>query len=143
MKLKEHSKTFNNLLYIIWVLLDYYASYFGFDAEEAAHKLKCRLIPDGTLTKIRVSVPMIKALNPYYTTEDIRIIMSEYLELMLPEYKNEVPPFVAGTHYIQQIGALQILDVTCQNGYYHFTFLYVDNMDAYRLVTEGKKPMMI
>jgi len=69
--------------------------------------------------------------------------MSEYLELMLPEYKNEVPPFVAGTHYIQQIGALQILDVTCQNGYYHFTFLYVDNMDAYRLVTEGKKPMMI
>lgn len=134
-KLTQSSKKFHDILYYIWQLVTYYADYFGYDAPESAHQLQAKLFRDGTLTKIRVSVPRIKEIETLYNVEQMRLIMNEYLGLLLQH--SDLLPFAAGSSYHETIEPLYI-SILVTNGYYFdFDFLWVDNMDAYRTVKEN------
>lgn len=135
-KLKENSKLFHEILYHIWELLAYYADLFGYDVPEAAHQISAKLFQDGTLTKIRVSVPRIRDFEPQYSVLDMRSAMNEYLTLILQN--SDLPPFAAGSNYNEITEALYITIVVTDNHYYDFDILYVDNMDAYRVVKDNK-----
>ncbi len=140
-KLTKSSKKFHDIQYIIWKLMVYYADYFGYDAADLAHDLYIKLFYDKTLTKIRVSVPRIQGFNTPYTVNDMRIIMNEYLQLLLQD--SDLPPFAAGKNYYEIVEPLYITIIVTNGHYYDFDFLYVDNLDAYRTVKESRTENII
>lgn len=135
-RLKKESKQFHDVIFYIWQLLAYYADYFGYDAPESAHQLRAKLFRDGTLTKIRVSVPRIKDYNTPYSVENIRVIMNEYLQLLLQD--STLPPFAADSSYHETIEPLFITIIVTNGLWYDMDFLWIDNLDAYRTVTENR-----
>lgn len=135
-KLKENSKLFHEILYHIWELLAYYADLFGYDVPEAAHQISAKLFQDGTLTKIRVSVPRIRDFEPQYSVLDMRSAMNEYLTLILQH--SDLPPFAAGSNYNEIVEPLYMTILLSDGLWYNMDFLFVDNMDAYRVVKDNK-----
>lgn len=140
-RLKKDSKQFHDILYVIWQLLEYYANFFGYDVPDTAHELQAKIFTDGTLTKIRVSVPCIIGFDTPYTVKDMRSIMNEYLQIMLQH--SDLPPFAAGDSYNEMVETLFITVIVTNGHYYDLDFLYVDNMEAYRKVTENRMENII
>lgn len=135
-KLTENSKLFHDLIYYIWVLVSYYSDIFGYNAPESAHKMRAKLFRTGTLTKIRVSVPRIMDTASAYSVKEMRLIMNEYLELLLQD--SPFPPFTAGKNINEIVEPLYITIIVNSNGYFDFDFLWVDNLDAYRIVKKNE-----
>lgn len=135
-RLKKDSKQFHDILYVIWQLLEYYSNLFGYDAPECAHELNTTMFRDGTLTKIRVSVPRIKEFSTPYSVQDMRSIMNEYLSLLLQH--STLSPFSAGNSYDEVVEPLFITIIVTNGRYFDFDILYVDNMDAYHVAKENK-----
>lgn len=140
-RLKKDSKQFHDILYVIWQLLEYYANFFGYDVPDTAHELQAKLFNDGTLTKIRVSVPRIKEFSTPYSVQDMRSIMNEYLQLLMQD--STLPPFMAGTDFTQIVEPLYISIIVTNGSWYDMDFLYVDNMDAYKKVKENSMENII
>lgn len=135
-KLTENSKLFHDLIYYIWVLVSYYADIFGYNAPESAHKMRAKLFRTGTLTKIRISVERIMDTASAYSVKEMRLIMNEYLELLLQD--SPFPPFTAGKNINEIVEPLYITIIVNSNGYFDFDFLWVDNLDAYRIVKKNE-----
>lgn len=135
-KLTENSKLFHDLIYYIWVLVSYYADIFGYNAPESAHKMRAKLFRTGTLTKIRVSVEQIMDSASAYSVKEMRLIMNEYLELLLQD--SPFPPFTAGKNINEIVEPLFITIIANPRGYFDFDFLWVDNLDAYRIVKKNE-----
>lgn len=135
-KLTENSKQFHDLIYYIWQLLTYYADIFGYNAPESAHKMRVKLFRSGTLTKIRVSVEQIMEFSSTYSVEEMRLIMNEYLELLLQD--SPFPPFTAGKNVHEIVEPLYITILVNAQGYFDMDFLWVDNLDAYRIVKQNE-----
>lgn len=135
-KIDATSKQFHDLVFYIWEVLFYYATYFGYDVPETACKMNPTLFRDGTLSKIRVSVPCIRDFKMPCEISEMRDIMNEYLQIMLKE--STLSPFAAGNDSSQIVEPLYITIIVSNGSWFDMDFLYVDNMDAYHMVKENR-----
>ena len=135
-KLRKSDRKYMEVLYCIWLLLTYYANLFGLDVPESANKLIATLFYDGNLTKIRIVLPRLHEVDTSYSVLEMRSIMNDYLPILLQD--SSLEPFAAGNSYHEIVAALYVSIVVGSNSYFDMDFLYVDNLDAYKIVTENR-----
>ena len=135
-KLRKTDRKYMEVLYCIWLLLTYYGNLFGLDGPESANKLIATLFYDGNLTKIRIVLPRLHEVDTSYSVLEMRSIMNDYLPILLQD--SSLEPFAAGNSYHEIVAALYVSIVVGSNSYFDMDFLYVDNLDAYKIVTENR-----
>ena len=85
------------ILYAIWELLSYYEKLFKLEVPSDATKLPVTIIRDeNDITHLLVEVPSSRTPDPYYTGESMKLIMNEYMNIMLLPEHPELKPFQGG-----------------------------------------------
>jgi len=134
-KLEEKAKLFHSIIFIIWQLLNYYENLFGFYAGESAQNLCCQLVQEETLQKIRVSVPIIKEFHNPYTAVQMKIILNDYLPLLLQG--SDIPPY-SETRHKPPTESLYIEAIKTDGNFYFVTVLFIDRPETYRYFLRDK-----
>lgn len=145
MRLTKTSKEYLLLLYVIWQLLSYYAKFFKLKVPSDATKLPVKLsVDDDNITHLIVEIPSTRTPDPYYTGEAMKAIFNEYLNIVLLPEHPELQPFAGGKTRYDTVDCLYVNEaVVLTTGYTYFDIVYVDNMQAFRLVKSDRKIMEI
>lgn len=141
MRLTKSSKKYLMIVYVIWELLTYYATLFKLDVPSDATKIPVKLsVDDDNITHLLVEIPSTRTPDPYYTGEAMKTIFNEYLNIVLLPEQPELQPFVGGNSRYDIIDCLYVSQaLVLTTGYTYIDIIYVDNMQAYRLVKSERK----
>ena len=140
-KLESTGKLYHSIVFILWRLLEYYSILFNYDAGECATDgFDCKFFPSRTLSKIRVTVPIIKeAEHPPHNVRQMRTILNEYLQLLLQD--SDVPPYaVSKNDFIESLYVTDV--VTDENICYQIDFLYVNDNASYEYMIQNEQKYM-
>ena len=141
MRLKKQSQRYLTLLYVIWELLTYYANLFKMKIPTDATKLPMKLsVDDDNITHLIVEVPSSRTPDPYYDGDSMKTIFNEYLNIVLLPSQKELRPFIGGKSIYDVVDCLYVYQAhVLTTGYTYIDIVYVDNMQAYRLVKSERK----
>lgn len=145
MRLSKQDKLYLSLLYVVWELLTYYARLFKLDVPTDATKLPVKLLIDEEgITHLIINIPSPRTPDPYYDGNSMKTIFNEYLNfVLLPQHK-ELAPFAGGKTRFDIVDCLYVNEaVVLTTGYTYIDIIYVDNMQAFRLVKKDRKIMEI
>ena len=145
MRLTKSSKKYLTILYVIWELLSYYTKLFKLDVPSDATKLPLKLsVDDENITHLIVEIPSTRTPDPYYTGDAIKSIFNEFLNIVLLPEHPELQPFAGGKTRYDIVDCLYVNQaLVLTTGYTYIDIIYVDNMQAYRLVKSDRKIMEI
>lgn len=145
MRLTKSSKKYLTILYVIWELLSYYTKLFKLDVPSDATKLPLKLsVDDENITHLIVEIPSTRTPDPYYTGDAMKAIFNEYLNIVLLPEQPELQPFAGGKTCYDIVDCLYVSQaLVLTTGYTYIDIIYVDNMQAYRLVKSDRKIMEI
>ena len=145
MRLTKSSKKYLMIVYVVWELLTYYATLFKMQIPTDATKLPIKLsIDDDNITHLIVEVPSSRTPDPYYDGDSMRTIFNEYLNIVLLPEQPELQPFVGGNSRYDVIDCLHVNEAfVLTTGYTYIDIIYIDNMQAFRMVKNDKKIMEI
>jgi len=136
-KLTKRSKTYLQILSVIFNLTDYYSNIFTFDPYDNPTEMNTEIKEQNGITKVRFSFRILRPFQNSYSTQDMRMIMQEYLEFcLLPE--SELRPYLGGTTQADLLPALYIETIFVTGSYMHMDVIYLDNPLAFRHVKESK-----
>ena len=138
LRLKPTSQLYHCITYYIWVMLHYYENLFGYYAGESATDFNCKPFPSGTLSKIRVTVPIIKEVEHPYNVRKMRTIFNEYLPLLLQD--SDIPPYAVSKNVF--IESLYVTDVVTDGSNYQIDFLYVNDKASYEYFVQNEQKYM-
>lgn len=128
------------ILYAIWELLSYYEKLFKLEVPSDATKLPVTITSDeNDITHLLVEVPSSRTPDPYYTGECMKLILNEYMNIILLPEHPELKPFQGGDSRFDLVDCLYVYQAHVlgnRNGYTyaHFDIIYVDNMQAFKFV---------
>ena len=145
MRLTKSSKKYLTILYVIWQLLTYYTKLFKLDVPSDATKLPVKLsVDDENITHLIVEIPSTRTPDPYYTGDAMKAIFNEYLNIVLLPEQPELQPFAGGNSRYDIVDCIYVNQaLVLTTGYTYIDIIYVDNMQAYRLVKSDRKIMEI
>lgn len=145
MMLKKSSKKYLTILYVIWQLLQYYQRLFKLDVPSDATKLPVKLsIDEENITHLIIEIPSSRVPDPYYEGDSMKMIFNEYLNIVLLPEQPELPPFAGGNSRYDLLDCLYVKKAhVLTTGYTYIDIIYVDNMQAFRLVKSDKNIMEI
>ena len=140
MKLKKSSQRYLTLLYVMWSLLTYYTKLFKLDVPSDATKLPVKLfVDDDNITHLIVEIPSVGTPDPYYTGDAMKAIFNEYLNIVLLPEQPELQPFAGGNSRYDIVDCLYVSQaLVLTTGYTYIDFIYIDNMQAFRLVKSDR-----
>jgi hypothetical protein len=106
-----------------------------------ATKLPIKLwVDSNNVTHLIVEVPSIRTPDPYYQGDSMKTIFNEYLNVVLLPKCKELKPFVGGHLLSDKVDCLYCVEAfVLTTGYTYIDFIFVDNMQAFRLVKEDNK----
>ena len=145
MRLTKSSKKYLSILYVIWELLSYYTKLFKLDVPSDATKLPVKLsVDDENVTHLIVELPSTRTPDPYYTGDAMKAIFNEYLNIVLLPEQPDLAPFSGGKSRYDLVDCLYVYQAhILTTGYSYIDIIYVDNMQAFRLVKSDRKIMEI
>lgn len=151
MRLTKTTKTYLLILYVVWKLLTYYEKFFELCVPSDATKLPVKLfIDDDNITHLVIEIQSFRTPDPYYTGESMKDIFNEYLSIVLLPEQPELKAFAGGSSIYDVVDCLYVKNAyVLDNGYAYIDIIYVDNMQAFRLVKketgikEERYPWMI
>lgn len=145
MKLQKNTKKYLIILYAIWELFTYYARLFKLDVPSDATKLPVKLsVDEDNVTHLIIEMPSSRTPDPYYTGDAMKVIFNEYLNIVLLPEQPELQPFVGGKTRYDIIDCLYVNQAfVLTTGYTYIDIIYVDNMQAFRMVKNDRKIMEI
>lgn len=145
MKLQKNSKKYLIILFAIWELFTYYARLFKLDVPSDATKLPVKLsVDEDNVTHLIIEMPSSRTPDPYYTGDAMKVIFNEYLNIVLLPEQPELQPFVGGKTRYDIIDCLYVNQAfVLTTGYTYIDIIYVDNMQAFRMVKNDRKIMEI
>ena len=141
MKLQKNSKKYLIILFAIWELFTYYARLFKLDVPSDATKLPVKLsVDEDNVTHLIIEMPSSRTPDPYYTGDAMKVIFNEYLNIVLLPEQPELQPFVGGKTRYDIIDCLYVNQAfVLTTGYTYIDIIYVDNMQAFRMVKNDRK----
>lgn len=145
MRLTKSSKKYLTILYVIWQLLTYYTKLFKLDVPSDATKLPVKLsVDDENITHLIVEIPSTRTPDPYYTGDAMKAIFNEYLNIVLLPEQPELQPFAGGNSRYDIVDCIYVNQaLVLTTGYTYIDIIYVDNMQAFRMVKNDRKIMEI
>lgn len=145
MKLQKNTKKYLIILYAIWELFTYYARLFKLDVPSDATKLPVKLsVDEDNVTHLIIEMLSSRTPDPYYTGDAMKVIFNEYLNIVLLPEQPELQPFVGGKTRYDIIDCLYVNQAfVLTTGYTYIDIIYVDNMQAFRMVNKDRKIMEI
>lgn len=145
MRLTKSSKKYLTILYVIWELLSYYTKLFKLNVPSDATKLPVKLsVDDENITHLIVEIPSTRTPDPYYTGDAMKSIFNEFLNIVLLPEQPELQPFAGGNSRYDIVDCLYVSQaLVLTTGYTYIDIIYVDNMQAFRLVKSDRKIMEI
>lgn len=145
MKLQKNTKKYLIILYAIWELFTYYARLFKLDVPSDATKLPVKLsVDEDNVTHLIIEMLSSRTPDPYYTGDAMKVIFNEYLNIVLLPEQPELQPFVGGKTRYDIIDCLYVNQAfVLTTGYTYIDIIYVDNMQAFRMVKKDRKIMEI
>lgn len=139
-RLSKYRLEYHMIIYIIWRLVDYYATLFSVDTSNPATQTINKLYTVGDISYVRCSFP--KAENKDYGTLVLRMkhVYNEYLRYALLPEQQILKPFFANKNDIYSMLEALYVDVVYEdNSYINLDVIYVDNMKAYKHVRRDEK----
>lgn len=145
MSLKKQNKLYLSIVYVLWELLAYYESLFKLNVPTDATKLPVKLsVDDKNVTHLIVELPSTRTPDPYYTGDAMKAIFNEYLNIVLLPEQPDLAPFSGGNSRSDLVDCLYVYQAhILTTGYSYIDIIYVDNMQAFRLVKSDRKIMEI
>ena len=145
MSLKKQNKLYLCIVYVLWELLAYYESLFKLNVPTDATKLPVKLsVDDENVTHLIVELPSTRTPDPYYTGDAMKAIFNEYLNIVLLPEQPDLAPFSGGKSRYDLVDCLYVYQAhILTTGYSYIDIIYVDNMQAFRLVKSDRKIMEI
>ena len=145
MRLTKSSKKYLTILYVIQELLSYYSKFFKIKVSSDATKLPIKLsVDDDNITHLIVEIPSTRTPDPYYTGDSMKTIFNEYLNIVLLPSQKELSAFAGGSSIYDVVDCLYVYQAfVLTTGYTYIDIIYVDNMQAFRMVKKDKNIMEI
>lgn len=145
MKLQKNTKKYLIILYAIWELFTYYARLFKLDVPSDATKLPVKLsVDEDNVTHLIIEMPSSRIPDPYYTGDSMKTIFNEYLNIVLLPSQKELSPFAGGNSVYDIVDCIYVYQAhVLTTGYTYIDVIYVDNMQAFRMVKNDRKIMEI
>ena len=145
MRLQKNTKQYLIILYTIWELLAYYAKFFNMEVPVDPTRLPVKLsVDDENITHLIIEIPSTRTPDPYYTGDSMKTILNEYLNIVLLPSQKELSPFAGGNSAYDIVDCIYVYQAhVLTTGYTYIDIIYVDNMQAFRMVKDDRKIMEI
>lgn len=115
------------ILYMAWLLADYYSEMFGIDAYEYPTDIPCDIFKEEGKTVLRFSFPSIPTKKTYSVTK-MGEIMEEYLQYCLLSQQTGLQPYQSGSTLVEPLHVMAVRKIKSR---YEIDILYVDTPEAF------------
>lgn len=138
-KLTKKSLDFLHILYIIFLLMEYFADLFCIEIEDSPTNLPADILQNNGITKLTFAFSKIIGEERKSTISEIQCILNDYLRIVLLPSQKLLKLYKNGTGIFDLIEPLYIDYVYEDEMYLHIEVIYITSPLEYAYVRKQEK----